>query len=114
MADKETVLDIMLEYLSYYPKSDVSDARLVKYAEMLEKFQEVDIRKAMDNLMTKCKFFPSLAEIYEHLTPDGQVREVWEPPQEELAIMQALYDEADREFDEKVARLRELGKAKGE
>ena len=114
MADKKEIVTILKKYSAAYPTSSLGKEGVELYVKSLEKFQARDIANAMDILITKCKFFPTIAEIYDQLTPDGQVREVLEPPQEELAIMQALYDEADREFDEKVARLRELGKAKGE
>lgn len=69
MADKREIIDIMKKYSAAYPSSGLKKEGVELYVKALERFDSSEIDFAMNVLLTKCKFFPTIAEIHEQISP---------------------------------------------
>ena len=65
MDKRDRVVCILAEYIEVYPGTKISAKGLAKYADNLSEFSEEDVRKAMEALLRQCKFFPTIAAIYD-------------------------------------------------
>lgn len=66
MANKKEIITILKKYSAAYPNSGLNKDGIDLYVKLLEKFTPQELEEAMDILLTKCKFFPTIAEIYEN------------------------------------------------
>lgn len=72
-------LRILAKYSEAYPATRLSKEGRLLYSEKLSKFSVEQLEKAMDALLEKCRYFPTIAEIFseaEHFRAD---REAGEP-----------------------------------
>ena len=87
------IVDALMPYLLAFPQSKITAEGLVIYAKALSVLSIAEINAAMLKLMRTCKFFPSVAEIFEQaevmrefaanteaLSPD----EAWEEVQRQV------------------------------
>lgn len=67
MAATMHVVALLADFVEVYPGTQISAKGLVKYSEVLEVYNLEDIERAMNSLLRKCKYFPTVAEICEEI-----------------------------------------------
>ena len=65
MSEINPVLKILSTYRKVFPQSRIDDEGLALYVVLLKPLRPVEISAAMAKLAMTCKFFPSVAEIFE-------------------------------------------------
>lgn len=76
---KEELITVITSYLDVFPQTRLNDNGVKIYARVLaqQKISPERLERAMDFLITKCKYFPTIAEIVEHVHPKETAHIKW-------------------------------------